>query len=80
MYTLRTELVMKRKQDEQTNAETWTPSKMRREMNAGWDYIKHEIDIAEELDADLNFPKIHMMSHWAEQISRYGALEQYSPK
>jgi len=32
--SLRTELVKKRKVDEETNAETWTPSKMRREMNA----------------------------------------------
>jgi hypothetical protein len=31
---LRTELVKKRKVDEETNAETWTPSNKRREMNA----------------------------------------------
>jgi len=31
---LRTELVKKRKVDKETNTETWTPSKMRREMNA----------------------------------------------
>jgi hypothetical protein len=31
---LRTELVKKRKVDEESNAETWTPSKMRREMNS----------------------------------------------
>jgi len=65
---LRPELVKKRKVDEETNAETWTPSKKRREMNAWRDYISHEIDISKELDADFNFPKIHLMSHWAEQI------------
>jgi len=71
---LRTELVKKRKVDEETNAETWTPSRKRCEMNAWRDYIRHEIDISKELDADLNFLKIHWMSHWAEQIRRYGAL------
>jgi len=75
---LRTELVEKRKVDEKTNAETWMPSKKRREMNAWRDYISHEIDISKELDADFNILKIHLMSHWAEQIRRYGALQQYS--
>jgi len=75
---LRTELVNKRKVDEETNAETWTPSKKRREMNAWRDYISHEIDIFKELDADFNFPKTHLISHWAEHIRRYGALQQYS--
>jgi len=72
---LRTELVKKPKVDEETNAETWTPSKKRREMNAWRDYISHEIDISKELDADFNFPKIHLISHWAEQIGRYRALQ-----
>jgi hypothetical protein len=65
---LRTELVKKRKVDEETNTETWTPSKKRREMNAWQDYIRHEIDISKVLDSDFNFPNIHLMSHWAEQI------------
>jgi len=77
---LRTELLKKRTVDEETNAETWTPSKKRREMNAWRDYISHEIYISKELDADFNFPKIYLMSHWAEQIRRYGALQQYSAK
>jgi len=64
----RTELVKKRKVDEETNAETWTPSKKRREMNAWREYIIHEIDVAKELHADFNFPKIHLMSHSVEQI------------
>jgi hypothetical protein len=75
---VRTGLVKKRKVDEETNAETWTPSKKRREMNAWRDHISHEIDISKELDADFNFRKIHLMSHWAEQVRRYGALQQYS--
>jgi len=75
---LRTELVKKRKVDEETNAETWTPSKKRREMNAWQDYISHKIDVSKELDADFNLPKIHLMSDWVEQIRRYGALQQYS--
>jgi len=67
---LGTEIVKKRKVDEETNAETWTPSKKRREMNAWRDYISHEIDISKESDADFNFPKIHLMSDWAEQVCR----------
>jgi hypothetical protein len=75
---LRTELVKKRKVDEETNAETLTPSKKRREMNAWWEYITHEIDVCKELNADFNFPIIYSMFHRAEQICRYGALTQYS--
>jgi len=47
-------------------------------MNAWRDYISHEIDVSKELDADFNFPKFHLMTHWVEQIRRYGALQQYS--
>jgi hypothetical protein len=60
---LRTELVKKRKVDEDTNADYWTPSKKSREMNVWRDYISHEIDISKKLDADFNFPKIHLMSY-----------------
>jgi len=77
---LRMELVKQRKVDEETHAETWTPSKKRREMNRWRDYISHEIDVSKELDADINFQKIHLISHWVEQIRRYGALQQYSAK
>ena len=72
------ELVKKQKVDEETHAETWMPSKKRRQMNAWWDYISHKIDVSKELNADFNFPKIHLMSHWVEQIRRYEALKQYS--
>jgi hypothetical protein len=47
-------------------------------MNTWRDYISHEIDISKELDADFNFPKIHLMSHEAEQVRQYGALQQDS--
>jgi len=63
----RTELLKKRKVDEESNAETWTPSKEQREMNALRDYISHEIDVSKELDANFNFPKIHLMSRWVKQ-------------
>jgi len=47
-------------------------------MNAWQDYISHEIGVSKELDADFNFPKIQLMSHWVKQIRRYRALQQYS--
>jgi hypothetical protein len=72
---LRTELVKKRKVDEESYAATWMQSKKRRKMNAWQDYISHEIDISKELDADFNFLKIHLMSHWAKQIRRYRAWQ-----
>jgi len=75
---LRPELVQKQTVDGETNAEPWTPSKKRRKMNAWQDYISHEVDISQGLDADFNFPMIHLMSHQAEQIRWYGALQQYS--
>jgi len=59
--TLRMQLLKKQKVDEETNAETWTPSKKRHEMNAWQDYISHEIDVSNELDANFNFLKIHLM-------------------
>jgi polyhydroxyalkanoate synthesis regulator phasin len=75
---LSTELLKKRKVDKKTNAGTWTPSKMQRKMNAWHDYISHELDVCKELDADCDVPKIHLMSHWVQQIRRYGALQQHS--
>jgi hypothetical protein len=45
---LTTELVMKRKVDEETNTESWTPCKMLHEMNTWQDYISHEIDVSKE--------------------------------
>ena len=66
--------------DEETYAETWTPSKKLRQMNAWRDYFGYEIDGSKELDADFNFPKIDLMSHWLEHIRRSGALQQYSAR
>ena len=63
---LRMELVLKRRVDEETNAESWTPSKKRRKMNPPRDFISHEMDVSKELDADFNFPKIHSMYHWVK--------------
>jgi len=65
---LRMELVKKRKVDEEGHAETWTQSKKWREMKAWRDYIRHQIYGSKELDADFNFPKIHLMSHLVKQI------------
>jgi hypothetical protein len=53
-------------------------SKKRRKMTAWRDYISHEINISKELDADFNFLMIHLMSHRAKLIRRYGTLQQYS--
>jgi len=73
-----TELVKTRKVDEETHAGTWMPSTKGREMNASPDNISHEIDISKELDANFNFLKIHLMSHWAKQFRRDRALQQHS--
>jgi len=43
---LRTELVKKRKVDEERNAETWRPSRNWRKMNTWRVYISHEIDVS----------------------------------
>jgi hypothetical protein len=75
---LRTELVKKEMVDEKTYAETWTPTRKRHEMHAWRDYISPEIYVFNKLDADFNIPEIHVMSHWVEQTSQYGALQQYS--
>jgi hypothetical protein len=75
---LRTELMKKRKVDMETNAETLTPSKKRREINAWRDYISHEIDISKQLDADFNFRGIPLMSQWAKQVRQYRTFQQYS--
>jgi hypothetical protein len=74
--TWTTELVKKRKVDYETNADSGMPSKKQREMNTRRDYLSHEILISMELDANFDFPKIQLMSHWAEQIRQYGALQQ----
>jgi len=46
-------------------------------MNIRRDYVSHEINVFKELDPDFNYPKIHLMSHWAKQIHRYRAFQQY---
>jgi len=61
--TLRTGLMKNWKVDKVKNADTCTPSKKRREINAWRDYISHEMDVSKELDADFNSLKIHLMSH-----------------
>jgi len=66
--TLRTEMVKKQKVGEETNLETWTPSKKQRKMNAWRENISHEIDISKGLDGDFNFRKIHLMSHCANRF------------
>jgi len=60
---IKTELVKKQMVDEQTHAETWTPSNIWHEINTWQDSISHEINVAKELDADFNFPNIHFIPH-----------------
>jgi hypothetical protein len=45
---LKMELVKKRKLDDKTNSEKWTPSKKQRELNHWRNYISHKIDISIE--------------------------------
>jgi hypothetical protein len=65
---LKMELLKNDKVDEETNAETAMPSKTRCDMNTWRDSISHKINVAKEFDADIIFPRIHLMSHWVEQI------------
>ena len=69
---LRTELVRKRRRRE-LRAESSTPSQRRREYNEWRDFIDSEVDLSKENDAHFNFIKIHLMSHFAEQIRLYGS-------
>jgi len=75
---LRTELVKKRKVDEEIDAKTWMQSKKRREMNTWRDYISHEIHVFKESEANFHHPMILLMSHSVKEIRWYGALQQYS--
>jgi len=45
---VRTGLMKKQLVDQDTNAETWTLSKMRREMNTWQVYISSQIDVSKE--------------------------------
>jgi len=65
---LRTELMKKRKVDDETNAETQNLYKQPGEMNTWREYIRMEINVSKESDANLNFPKSQLMSPWVEQI------------
>jgi len=74
----RTELMKKGKADAKKNAETCTLSQKWRGMNAWQDYIRQEIDVSKDLDANLHLWMIHMRSHWVKLMCWYGALQQYS--
>jgi len=76
--SLRTILVKMRKVAEGTNAENSMLSKKQHKINRWRKYISHEIDISKKLDADCNFPKIHLMSHWVKHVRWYRALQLYS--
>ncbi|KAF8437827.1 hypothetical protein BGX38DRAFT_1098346, partial [Terfezia claveryi] len=41
-------------------------------------YLKELVDEILKDGAHYNFPKIHLISHYAEQIPKFGALGQYS--
>ena len=75
---LRTELIRKRKADEELRAESLTPTQRWREYNEWQGYINSEVEMSKEGDAHFNFIKIHLMSHFAEQIPFYGSLPQWS--
>jgi len=72
---LGTELLKKKKVDEETNAETWTPSKKWHKMNTWQDYMNQQTDVPKELDADFKYPKIYLITHSVKQIHWYGALQ-----
>jgi len=75
---LRMELMEKRKVGKKTYVKTWTPSRKWCEMNAWRDDLSRKIDVSEKFDGDFILPKIHLVSHWVQQIPWYAALQQYS--
>jgi hypothetical protein len=75
---LRSELVKKRKAEEELHSQRWTATQKRREYTVWRDHITSEIDMSKENDAHFNFIKIHLMSHFAAQIRLYGSLPQWS--
>jgi hypothetical protein len=77
---LRTDLSKKQKVDMETNTKTAKLSNMQSKLNTWRNYISHKIEISKKLKSDFNFPNIHLMSHWAEQIRRCRALQQYPAK
>lgn len=56
----------------------WTVGQRARLAEEDQEERAYRINEALEADSDFNFPKIHMLLHYAEQISRYGSLPQYS--
>jgi hypothetical protein len=40
--------------------------------------MSHEVDVSQGLDANLNHPKIQLISHRVEHIDGHGTFEQYS--
>jgi len=77
---MRTDLVKKRKVDNETNADSWMLSRKRHTMNTWQDFISHKVDVSKKLDAEFNFLKIHLMFNWVEQIHWYRAFQQFSTK
>ena len=67
-----------RERDEQEKQNERTAAQKARTLAAD----KHEraclVNEALVEDSHFNFPKIHLLSHWADQISRYGCLPQFS--
>jgi len=68
LNSLKIELVNKRKLDKETNAEIWSLTKTKHEMNAWRDYLSLKIGVSKQLDANFNFLTIHLMCHLVEQI------------
>ena len=67
-----------RKRDEQETKNERTAAQKARTLAA--DKQEHAFLVNEALveDSHFNFPKIHLLSHWADQIPRFGCLPQYS--
>jgi len=70
---LRTELVKKGKVDDETYADTWTLSTKQCKINSWPNFFNHRKHVSNKLDADFNFPKIHLMSHFNESLQQYSA-------
>ncbi len=65
--------------DAELTANNLKSATVRQRIRNSWkDILLDEMQTYAEEGSDFNFPKIHLMMHFREQIQRYGSLRQWS--